>query len=153
MGRNRVLGVMFVAVVLCSLVAFEPEAQAQSSGTAPAVDAKVDPCPNQSWTDDDFNASGIDWSNPNYGNRAVIVLWPEWQVRLTAASPGMVDEMYGCLPWGWWYANVRSWAGIEDQLKCHDLAPLGIGTGPTWDLEGSRSTASVTTWVSQKCNW
>ena len=69
-------------------------------------------------------------------------------------------ELYGCTPW--WFTSVvtvytfryLSWQGLVDQFDCHDAAPLGLGTGPTWDLEGFRhGTRNLWTWASSKCNW
>lgn len=50
--------------------------------------------------------------------------------------------------------RVRSWLSIKQQFLCHAQVPFSIGTGPTWDLEGTRpANNNLITWVKKRCNW
>lgn len=50
--------------------------------------------------------------------------------------------------------RVRSWLSIKQQFLCHAQVPFSIGTGPTWDLEGTRpANNNPVTWVTRRCNW
>lgn len=129
---------------------------ASSFALAPASQAAVPPYDSsKTCSGGVYWKGGIDYYSPTFG-RAVIVMWPRWWARYDA---GFVYQgaynVYPCLPGTWWYTNVVSWRGIEDQAKCHDFAPwpFNFGTGETWDLEGHRGTAGYWTWIRKGCNW
>lgn len=50
--------------------------------------------------------------------------------------------------------RVSSWESIKQQFMCHALSPSGIGTGPTWDLEGYRGpNSNPIVWARTRCGW
>jgi hypothetical protein len=50
--------------------------------------------------------------------------------------------------------KAKSEQGLIDQLRCHDYAPGGYRTGPTWDLEGIRGpNDSRLDWINTRCAW
>ena len=101
---------------------------------------------------------GIDYSNPFYSNKSVIHAYPTWTARYVYVSDEHTSsELHNCIPLsypGGFLLRYNSWQGLVDQFDCHDFAPLSIGTGPTWDLEGSRGAeGNILTWIRSGSNW
>lgn len=90
----------------------------------------------------------------SYHDRSVWHVVPTHGARTgNVSDKKLTKELWGCTRWVYRY-NVKEYEAIVDQLHCHDLAPGGYGTGPTWDLEGSRGkTRNRWTWIYNKCNW
>jgi len=99
-------------------------------------------------------ALDIDLRNSAYWNYTSFHVEPTGLARWASVSGStMISELWGCTPWVYNY-QVHSYAGIEDQLGCHDVSPGGYATGPTWDLEGHRrANRNLFHWVWYQCNW
>lgn len=113
---------------------------------------------------------GVRLRNPNYGGYSTFHVIPTSRARYFNVSDTQLrrefvaflkkfgrNYFYAPGPSGpklVWKYRLKSWQGIYDQLYCHDFAPFGLGTGGSWDLEGSRrANDSRVTRVRTTCGW
>ena len=145
---KKIIGLLTVCVAL----GISPPAHAQSSSEGrPSTDTGYLHCPDRWWEIETIPELGVKWADPNYGGWTRISAVPAWIVRYGTMSVSWNDA-WECMPGGTYWAT--GWDTYQQQLMCHDIAPFGIGTGPTWDLEGQRSsTWNTWTWISNTCNW
>jgi hypothetical protein len=148
---NRFLKVLSVGGLVASSLFVTGTAHASSSDNEkPAVDWGYEGCPAGNTA---VYGVGVVWSHPGYYGSTVIRAVPSgWARYGDVLDDWTPDELGRCLPAATW--NINSWQGIYDQFDCHDVSPGGIGTGPTWDLEGHRpGNRDIDTWIMTKCSW
>lgn len=86
-------------------------------------------------------------------------VWVTWQYKYFLAGDALADilawnALDNCIHVHGPPYRVRSWLSIKQQFLCHAQVLLSIGTGPTWDLEGTRpANSNPITWVKKRCNW
>ncbi|MGH9213949.1 MAG: DUF2599 domain-containing protein [Acidimicrobiales bacterium] len=97
-----------------------------------------------------------------YGRSLVVSVEPTGQARwLARFTPGMWDEVWGCMPYP---GSLYGWQGdsLYKQLACHAIfsasvpGVTGWSGGATWDLETWRPDVSwprmYQVW-DHRCNW
>lgn len=147
---RRILAIIGVATLAVSWVS--PGASASSSSDGwPTTDTGYRDC---SASNQAVDLLGVRLRHPAYGNRSVWHARPTNTARYGSVSDSRTPtELWGCTLWVYNY-SVLSYQSLVDQFDCHDLSPGGVGTGPTWDLEGSRTaTRNYWTWVRNNCGW
>ncbi len=145
----KLVGCCVVAVASLGLV--PAPAQASHTGSWPWTDTGYRDC---SASNRAVDYLGVRLRHPVYGNRSVWSAVPTYTARYYSVSDSLTGtELWGCTYWVYNY-NVLSYQSLIDQFDCHDMSPGGVGTGPTWDLEGSRpATRNYYTWVKTRCGW